>query len=244
MPTIAPAAAVIHAHRMMIGLGLGLGFPSTFQRPQSVTEKVAKKHVAAVEKFTDVKGHQLLGSTSLDDRAADDDLLAALHLPDDHRERIVQAHDVPLRLVRALLADPTRLYQVTPRKFEEIVAEIVASLGFTDVLLTAGSKDGGRDIIASQLIHGLPLTFYFECKRYAPHRTVDLQTVRALLGTFAHNDRDVNKAVLVTTATFEPGARKLIAEEVRLGGRDYDELVGWMHDAWAPRLGRCVPTHV
>jgi len=43
---------------------------------------------------------------------------------------------------------PERMYDMNPRKFEELIAAIFKDFGF-DVELTKATRDGGRDIIAS-----------------------------------------------------------------------------------------------
>ena len=69
---------------------------------------------------------------------------------------------------------------MTPRKFEEIVAQLLADSYFKDVLLTKTSGDGGRDLIASRLFCGIPITFYFECKRFAAdHRSDSKPSARS-----------------------------------------------------------------
>lgn len=163
------------------------------------------------------------------------DLASLLHLTDDHRERLVTAGSLPLRLVQTLFRDPQILYRVSPRKFEEIIAELIAGLGFRDVVLTSTTKDGGRDILACQVFAGIQVRFYFECKRNAATNLVDVGTVRSLLGVLSHEQRDVNKGVLVTTASFTKDARSLIAAEARLDGKDYGDVLDWMDRVWGSR---------
>jgi hypothetical protein len=206
--------------------------PAIFHRPQQVSPETAAQHTAAVDKLVD-ESLDLLGETSDPiENLSPEEVASLLRLPPDHRERFVQVGDLPQRLIRALVESPKLLYQLDPRKFEEVVAELLAKLGFRDVLLTRTAKDGGRDIVASRRLHGIPISFYFECKRYGEDKKVGLENVRALLGAAAHDARQVNKAVLVTTARFTRDARLFIANEARLDGKDYDALCGWMHEAW------------
>jgi restriction system protein len=121
------------------------------------------------------------------------------------------------------------LCQLTPGQFEEFIAEIVRELGFRNVILTPPSGDGGRDVIASNEVNGIPLTFYFECKKYADTNKVQLDTLRALLGCVAHHATEANIGVLVTTSRFTQGCKDLIASECRLDGKDYDGIVGWVN---------------
>ena len=149
--------------------------------------------------------------------------------PEQHTA-LITVDSLPLRLLTKIMRSPEELRNITPRQFEEFVAETISQLGFKDVLLTPRSHDGGKDVVASYRINGIPLSFYFECKHYAEGNKVQLETLRTLLGTMAHDARSVNKGVLVTTSTFTKGARKFILGEARLDGKDYTDLLGWINE--------------
>lgn len=151
-----------------------------------------------------------------------------LILPPEHQDRIVRAENIPFRLIHAILHDPRHMHNLTPRQFEEFIAEVVDHLGFSNIILTPPSGDGGRDVIASNEINGIPMTFFFECKKYAEGNKVQLDTLRSLLGTVAHHATEANMGVLVTTSTFTKGCKDLIMSECRLDGKDYDGLLGWV----------------
>jgi restriction endonuclease Mrr len=119
---------------------------------------------------------------------------------------------------------------LSPREFEHFIAELVAQLGFDDVKLTCFSGDGGRDVIATKVVHGLPISFFFECKKHAPENKVQVQTLRALLGVIAHNSHTANIGVLVTTSQFTRGSKEIMAAECRLSGKDYDGIVDWLRE--------------
>lgn len=147
-----------------------------------------------------------------------------------NRNVILSVGRLPLRLIAMILRSPNEVRNLTPRQFEEFVADVLAQLGFTDIVLTPRSGDGGKDVIASNKINGIPLAFYFECKKYAEGNKIQLDTLRALLGTMAHESTQVNKGVLVTTSTFTRGSRELILSEARLDGKDYDDVLGWIDE--------------
>jgi HJR/Mrr/RecB family endonuclease len=90
-----------------------------------------------------------------------------LALPEEFQDRLIQVEQIPLRVIDMILRDERHLYQLAPRAFEEFVAEMINRLGFKNVLLTPRSRDGGKDVVASKLVHGIPITFFFECKKYA-----------------------------------------------------------------------------
>jgi len=185
-----------------------------------------------IKRIADLPLDRELGRTPLHRLGIDDskteDFTSTLHLPPEYSERLTIVEHLPTKLLRLVAADPRSVRGLTPRQFEEFIAELIEGLGFDNVLLTPASNDGGRDVIASNRIHGIPLTFYFECKRYAEGNAVQLGTLRSLLGVVAHHSKEANVGVLVTTSHFTRGAKELIANECRLDGKDYHGIVEWV----------------
>ncbi len=157
-------------------------------------------------------------------------LTAHLHLPKEYSRRLQIVEYFPIRVFQLIASDPRQMYSMTSRQFEEFIAELISKLGFDDVLLTPQSCDGGRDIIAGKRINGIPMTFFFECKKYAPENPIRLNTLRAFLGVLAHEGTMANKGVLVTTSYFTKGCKDLIASECRLDGKDYNDIVNWIDE--------------
>lgn len=151
-------------------------------------------------------------------------------LPDEHRSNLIKVEGFPLRVISSILRDPKRLHYLSPRQFEGFIADILSKLEFENVVLTPRSSDGGKDVIASKRVNGIPVSFYFECKKYAKGNKIQLNTLRALLGVVAHDQNKTNIGVLVTTSTFTKGCRNLILSECRLDGRDYDGILGWIDE--------------
>jgi restriction endonuclease Mrr len=152
------------------------------------------------------------------------------NLSEPQKTALITVDSLPLKLISKILRAPHEVRNLSPRQFEEFVAETLNQLGFKDVFLTPRSHDGGKDVIASHQINGIPLSFYFECKKYSEGNKVQLETLRALLGTLAHDARHVNKGVLVTTSTFTKGSKEFILSESRLDGKDYDGILGWIDE--------------
>lgn len=157
-------------------------------------------------------------------------VLPQLALPVEYANRMHRVEQLPIDALRLISDDPRALHALSPWEFEKFIAEIVERLGFVDVLHTKRSGDGGRDVIASKRVNGIPLTFYFECKKYAEGNTVQLDTLRALLGVVAHHGSEANIGVLVTTSHFTRGCKELIASECRLDGKDYHGILDWVRD--------------
>ena len=105
-------------------------------------------------------------------------------------------------LVYELERDPQLIYQIDPRKWEEIIAAAYDKAGFDKVILTPRSGDLGRDVIAIK--HGFgSVKFIEQVKAYSPGHVVKADEVRALLGVL-QAERDASKAIFTTTSTFAP----------------------------------------
>ncbi len=130
------------------------------------------------------------------------------------------------RLIARLAQDPELLYSVPPRRFEELVAELLHRDGLI-VTLTPQTHDGGRDILA---ISETPLgefLYLVECKRWSKNRPVDVSLVRELYGVVAR-DR-ATAGMIVTTSYFSRDSLKF-RDEIRyqMGLKDYQGLVAWL----------------
>ena len=134
-------------------------------------------------------------------------------------------------IVYILQQYPERLYELTPREFEEVIAEIFRKKGF-EVALTKQTRDGGKDIIAIQTdALGIKTKYFIECKRYASSNKVGVEVVRALQGV--KNTKDgPNKVIVATTSTFTSGAENFVRNEatskwdMTLAG--YKDIIEWL----------------
>lgn len=130
------------------------------------------------------------------------------------------------RLAKAISQNPELLRQLHPRDFEEYIAELFAEFGYT-VELTARTKDGGKDIVAVRSDRGIMNRLIVECKRYAPHRKVDVSLVRQLYGV--KEAVKANKAILATTSYFTRDARQEVERNYiyQLELKDFDAIADW-----------------
>lgn len=121
---------------------------------------------------------------------------------------------------------PEKLYDLSSRKFEELIASILTDFGF-DVELTGATRDGGRDIIAYIKNAVCSYLTYVECKKYAADNKVGVGIIRAVAGV--HHLRQPNKSLIVTTSFFTNDAveeaRKI---EQQLELKDYDAIKVWL----------------
>jgi HJR/Mrr/RecB family endonuclease len=96
------------------------------------------------------------------------------------------------------------IYTLTPRKFEELIADLLADLG-CDVELTPATRDGGKDILAYMTTPHGKLLCLVEAKKHRRDRPVGVELVRQLYGTLT--DADASSAMLVTTSSFSKEAK-------------------------------------
>jgi restriction endonuclease/uncharacterized protein DUF4062 len=133
-------------------------------------------------------------------------------------------------VIRRLSREPRELYALDPRKFEELVAELLTRDG-ANVTLTPSTRDGGRDLLVN---HRTPIGSHFylvECKRYAAERPVGVSVVRGFYGVVAQER--ATAGLLVTTSTFTPAAfsfQSAIRHQLTL--QEYTDVAAWIrrHD--------------
>jgi hypothetical protein len=131
-------------------------------------------------------------------------------------------------LIHHLARNPELLYELNPRKFEELVAELLKAQGF-EPTLTPRSRDGGRDILAARSDSLGSLLYLVECKRYAPTNKVGVELVRAIHGV-TQAER-ATKGVIVTTSSFTKGAIAFASPlQYTIGLHDFEALKLWLND--------------
>ena len=129
------------------------------------------------------------------------------------------------KLLDYVRLNPLRLYQLTSRQFEQVIAEIFDGLGFR-IELTQQTRDGGRDIIAIRE-RVIREKYLIECKRYSRGRPIGVGHVRALLGV-VHSE-GATKGILATTSHFTGPSKDFLEDnEWQLEGCDFDKLLNWL----------------
>lgn len=123
---------------------------------------------------------------------------------------------------------PEKLYEMHPRKFEELIASILQDFGF-DVELTKATRDGGRDIIARIKNSVTNLLAYVECKRYSPNNKIDVGLIRNVAGV-QYLDKP-GKSIIVTTSFFTKDALELAKKiENQLDLKDFNDIKVWLEN--------------
>ena len=133
-------------------------------------------------------------------------LSQAIIIPDKETEdgQLIKAVSFPLlAIIQRIIEDPSRMYDVHPRKWEEIVAATYAESGlFDEVTLTPRSGDRGRDVIAVKNGFG-SVRLIESVKRYSPGKKTTAEEVQAFLGVLL-SDPQANKGIVSTTWEFAP----------------------------------------
>ena len=163
------------------------------------------------------------------------DLFGLLHLSDPPPQLIDAVAFLNAEVIAYLKKHPADLYKMNPRRFEEMIAEILASLGW-DVSLTAATRDGGYDIfaISSDRYVGGRHSWLVECKRWSPGRKVGIEVVRGLYGV-----RELNSAfrganvMIATTSDFSKEVLRCQTSRYDLELRNYENILRWI-DAYRP----------
>ena len=153
-------------------------------------------------------------------------------------KRIVLPHDEIIVAVRPQIVvaqhsiidrlknEPESIYKLAPRQFEEVLADLLAGMGY-EVTLTAPSGDGGKDIIARMNTELGEVLCLVEAKRYRKTRKVGVELVRTLFGTVF--DHSASTGMLVTTSSFTAGAKDFQEKHMyRLSLRDYESVQSWI----------------
>ncbi len=96
-----------------------------------------------------------------------------------------------------------RLLNMNWDEFEELIARLLAEMGFEDIEVTSRSKDGGIDVRGTLVVGDVIRTrMAIQVKRWKRNvQAPVVQQVRGSLGTH-------EQGLIITTSDFSPGARK------------------------------------
>ena len=131
------------------------------------------------------------------------------------------------KLIEYFQANPARMYDdLSPRQFEELIAELFSGFGFS-VNLTARTRDGGYDVSAIQHNEFGWQRYLIECKRYEPEKKISVDVVRSLHGVVV--SENATKGIIATTASFSKPALNLADKhKYILEPRDLKGVTDWL----------------
>jgi hypothetical protein len=129
-------------------------------------------------------------------------------------------------LIHHLKREPEDLYKISPRKFEEVIADLLTDMGM-EVELTQETRDGGKDILAYMNTEIGKLLCLVEAKQHNKNRPVGVSLVRTLFGTLV--DHQATTGMLVTTSRFSQDAKTFQERhQYQLSLKDYGDVVSWL----------------
>lgn len=96
-----------------------------------------------------------------------------------------------------------RLLAMKPDGFERLIRTLLVSLGFTDVIVTRPSGDGGIDVRGILVVGGvIRIHMAVQAKRWKNNvQSPEIQKVRGSLGSH-------DRGLIITTSDFSPGAKR------------------------------------
>ena len=138
----------------------------------------------------------------------------------------LEVSDVNDELLKLLNKNPNYLYQLSPRKFEEVVAEILARKGY-DVKLTSATRDGGKDIYVAQKTDLGSFLYVVECKKYSPPKKVGVSVLRDLYGVISKEN--LTAGIIATTSYFAKPAQEFQQDiKSKMTLIDFDSIKQWL----------------
>lgn len=146
----------------------------------------------------------------------------------EYDQVIVDVSSANAEILGIIKNDPELLWKLPPRKFEEIVAEILDKQGYS-IQLTPASGDGGFDIFAARNDQLGKFLYLVECKRYIPPNKVGVEIVRSLYGVV--QIKRATAGAIVSTSFFTQGAEEFQRDvHHQLHLHDYVVLQRWISD--------------
>jgi restriction system protein len=139
-------------------------------------------------------------------------------MPDDVSSILLQSFVIPVRkttegaiikaalvpwheIIKLITRDQNAIFQIDPRRWEEIIAAAYEQAGFDEVTLTHRSGDYGRDVIAVKKGLG-EVRVIDQVKAYKHGHLVTANDVPALMGVLQTDG--AAKGFLTTTSDFAP----------------------------------------
>ncbi len=129
-----------------------------------------------------------------------------------------------IRLLETLQNQPELIFSLKPRQFEQFTAELLIKLGYNNVVVGKGSKDGGVDVKAT-LSHAIGTErIIVQCKRNSPENKVGEPAVKQL---YANTDlHNASRGLIVTSSMLTRPAHLLIESySHRLSALEYEGIV-------------------
>lgn len=168
------------------------------------------------------------------------------HLKPLVRPLQVEIVDVSEVLVQKLLKDPSELYRIGAKSFEDLLQNRIEAMGFKAQRIgNTFTKDGGVDLLFWRQDAPFPFLGALQAKYHSsPEKTTGAPDVRDFAGTL--EVLPVAVGVLVTNTTFTFDAKWVVSKlgsQIRL--RDQQDLRRWISGRFVDVLEwREIPTEI
>ncbi len=130
-------------------------------------------------------------------------------------------------LIEKIKTDPRTLDEISPREFEELIGELLGSLGW-QINLTSQTRDGGYDIFAkSKDLVDIETTWVIEVKKYKEDKKIGISHIRQLYSI--KNYLNVSQALLVTSSSFTTLAREFEKAKYDISLADRAKILDWVN---------------
>lgn len=117
---------------------------------------------------------------------------------------IIDTAEINDELIAHLAKHPDKMHDISPRKFEELIAELFKDKGY-EVELCRRGADGGVDVYAMQKSSVGSVLILIQCKQYGEKNPVGVKVVRELYGLVEM--KGATKGLIATTSYFTKPAK-------------------------------------
>lgn len=131
-------------------------------------------------------------------------------------------------MLNELNKNPTDLYKLSSRRFEELVAEVLMRKGYS-VELTPATRDGGKDIYVARKDDLGSFLYLVECKHYDPSHKVGVSVIRDLYGVLSKEK--ATYGIVVTTSDFTKPAQEFQQDiKFQMSLKNFNSIQKWICD--------------
>jgi restriction system protein len=132
-----------------------------------------------------------------------------------------------------------KLFTLKPTEFEELIAQLLAEMGFEEIEVTKRSSDGGIDV-RGLLVVGevIKIRMAIQAKRWKKGNNIQKPTVQQVRGSLGTHEQ----GLIITTSDFSPGAKNeaLRPDAVPVALMNGEELVALLAEH---EIGVTLQTH-
>lgn len=144
----------------------------------------------------------------------------------EHKTIVIDVTNTNREIIKFLKRNPELIRTLSPREFEEMIAELLLKQGY-EVTLTPATKDGGFDMYAAKQEALGTFLYLVECKHYTPPNKVGVEIVRSLYGVV--QQEKATAGVVVTSSSFTSGAKDFQRKaKHHMHLHDYIEIQRWL----------------